>query len=141
MKTRALLWIGLAGLVAGLSVSCQPLEDPNSTTLDGTSWTLFAYRKTRPIEGTRITAEFLEGQVSGIAGCNHHFGSYSTAGSSIEFSEMGWTAMACLDPPGVMEQEQLIMDFFTNAERFELEESRLSIYRTDGEALTFDQVD
>ena len=47
--------------------------------------------------------------------------------------------MACLDPDGVMEQETLVMDFFINAERFELEEDRLYIYRTDGETLTFDR--
>jgi heat shock protein HslJ len=38
-----------------------------------------------------------------------------------------------------MEQETLVMDFFINAERFELEADRLTIYRTNGDALTFDR--
>ena len=92
------------------------------------------------VEGTHITAEFQDGEVRGTGGCNSYSGSYKIDGSQIKFDAIGWTAMACLDPEGVMEQETLVMDFFMNAERYELEEDRLTIFRSDGEALTFDRL-
>jgi heat shock protein HslJ len=119
---------------------CQSVEGSRTSTLDGSGWELYAYRKTKPIVGTTITANFSDGEIMGTAGCNSYSGSYTTDGAKIEFGELGWTAMACLDPPGVMEQETLVMDFFMNAERFELEDGRLYIYRSDGEALTFDRL-
>jgi len=136
-KSGLLFWLACVALLT--SAGCQSVEGTRSPTLDGSSWELFAYRKTKPIVGTTITANFSDGEIRGTAGCNSYSGSYTTDGAKIEFGELGWTAMACLDPPGVMEQETLVMDFFMNAERFELEEDRLYIYRTGGEALTLDR--
>ncbi len=136
-KSGFLFWLTCVALLT--TAGCQSVEGPRTPTLDGSSWELFAYRKTKPIVGTTITANFADGEIRGTAGCNSYFGSYTTDGMRIEFGELGWTAMACLDPPGVMEQETLVMDFFMNAERFELEDGRLYIYRSDGEALTFDR--
>ena len=130
----------LACIALLTTAGCQSVEVSRTSTLDGSSWELYAYRKTKPIVGTTITANFSDGEIRGTAGCNSYFGSYTTEGARIEFGELGWTAMACLDPPGVMEQETLVMEFFMNAERFELEDGRLYIYRTDGEALTFDRL-
>lgn len=131
--------ICLACLALLTIAGCQSVEGSRTSTLDGSGWELYAYRKTKPIVGTTITANFSDGEIRGTAGCNSYSGSYTTDGAKIEFGELGWTAMACLDPPGVMEQETLVMDFLINAERFELEEDRLTIYHTDGEALTFDR--
>ena len=135
-KSGLFFWLACVALLT--TAGCQSVEGTRSPTLDGSSWELFAYRKTKPIVGTTITANFSDGEIRGTAGCNSYSGSYTTDGAKIEFGELGWTAMACLDPPGVMEQETLVMDFFMNAERFELEDGRLYIYRSDGEALTFD---
>jgi len=137
-KSITLLWLVCVALLT--TAGCQSVEGSKTPTLDGSNWELFAYRKTKPILGTTITANFSDGEIRGTAGCNSYFGSYTTDGMGIEFGELGWTAMACLNPPGVMEQETLVMEFFMNAERFELEDGRLYIYRTDGEALTFDRL-
>ncbi|MFA9491108.1 MAG: META domain-containing protein [Anaerolineales bacterium] len=137
-KSITLLWLVCVALLT--TAGCQSVEGSKTPTLDGSNWELFAYGKTKPILGTTITANFSDGEIRGTAGCNSYFGSYTTDGMGIEFGELGWTAMACLNPPGVMEQETLVMEFFMNAERFELEDGRLYIYRTDGEALTFDRL-
>jgi len=136
-KSGFLLWLACVALLT--TAGCQSVDGSRTPTLDGSSWELYTYRKTKPIEGTTITAAFADGEIRGTAGCNSYFGSYTTNGARIEFGGLGWTAMACLDPPGVMEQETLVMDFFIKAERFELEDDRLTIYRADGEALTFDR--
>ena len=136
-KSGLLFWLACVALLT--TAGCQSVEGLRTPTLGGSSWELYAFGKTKPIVGTTITANFSDGEVRGTAGCNSYFGSYTTDGAKIEFGELGWTAMACLDPPGVMEQETLVMDFFINAERFELEADRLTIYRTNGDALTFDR--
>ena len=133
------LILGLLCLSVLASSRCQNNEGKQADPLQGSTWELLAYRETKPIEGTFITAEFQDGQVRGTGGCNTYSGSYQIDGSQIKFEAFGWTAMACLDRDGVMEQETLVMDFFMNAERFELEEDRLYIYRTGGEALTLDR--
>ena len=137
-KSITLLWLVCVALLT--TAGCQSVEGPKTPTLDGSNWELFAYGKTKPIFETTITANFSDGEIRGTAGCNSYFGSYTTDGMGIEFGELGWTAMACLNPPGVMEQETLVMEFFMNAERFELEDGRLYIYRSDGEAMTFDRL-
>ena len=45
--------------------------------------------------------------------------------------------MACVDPPEVMEMEQMFHAWLADAVRFELSEDQLMIFRSDGEALTF----
>ena len=113
---------------------------PGSTTsdpLDGTSWVLMAYRKTRPIPGTTITATFEDGQVRGSAGCNSYGGSYQVSGDTIAMSEIVFTEMACMEPEGVMDQETTFLVFLGNARTFQLVDGQLQILRSDGEAITF----
>ena len=112
-------------------------ENTNKDPLDGTSWTLFAYRKSKPIEGTTATIEFTDGQISGSSGCNSYFGSYKIVADTIEITDVGATLMACLDPEGVMEQEQLFLEYLQDARRFTHNDEQLAIFQSENEALTF----
>ena len=56
---------------------CQSFEGSRTSTLDGSGWELYAYRKTKPIVGTTITANFSDGEIRGTAGCNSYSGSYT----------------------------------------------------------------
>jgi heat shock protein HslJ len=127
-----------SGILLLALVACGAVDLDGDDPLDGTSWTLFAYRKTKPISGTTITASFEEGQISGSAGCNTYFGSYKVQGEEITITDMGLTAMACLTPEGVMDQEQTIVGFLGNAQTYKLVDGQLLIYWTNHEALTFD---
>jgi len=115
---------------AGAASSADPLN--------GSSWVLFAYRKTSPIPGTTITASFEEGEIRGSGGCNSYFGSYSIEGSTLTIEGLGWTEMACLNPDGVMDQEQVVLGYLGDAETFELEDGRLIIHVGGNETLTFE---
>jgi heat shock protein HslJ len=42
-----------------------------------------------------------------------------------------------MEPEGIMEQEQLIMSFLSDAQEYRLEDGQLEIFRSDGEALAF----
>ena len=130
---------GLMLLVAILTFlcACSVVNRASDDSLDGTSWVLFAIGGVKPIDGTRITAEFKDGEIRGSAGCNSYFGSYEIDGKSIEMSAIGSTLMACLEPEGIMDQEQLFTSFLSDAQEYRLEDGQLQIYRSDGEALTF----
>ncbi len=105
--------------------------------LDGTSWKLLHYRKTTVSEGIDITAVFENGNIGGSSGCNSYSGTYQIDGSKITIGPLAGTMMACVDPPEVMEMEQMYQAWLTDAVRFELSEDQLMIFRSDGEALTF----
>jgi heat shock protein HslJ len=136
MKKRNMLI--LTGMLLVMVGGCVGSDTLSGDKLDGTSWTLFAYRKTLPIEGTTISANFEDGEVRGSAGCNSYQGSYQVDGSRIQIGDLALTLMACPEPEGVMEQEQYIMQFLQDAQTLRMSEGRLFIVRSDGEELTFD---
>ena len=112
-----------------------------SESLNGTSWELYAISKHRPIEGTTLTIIFEDGRASGSAGCNSYGSMYQINGRKITFNEVSSTVMACLEPDGVMEQEQLFLQYLGKGQRFEIVDGQLQIYWSDHEALTFIPVD
>ena len=119
-------------LAACSGVGPKTSQDP----LEGTSWDLIAYRKTSPIEGTTITAEFSDGRVQGSAGCNSYSGDYTADGESIEIGPIMRTEMACMEPEGVMDQEDYYLEFLAAVSLIEFNDDQLQLF--DGhEALTF----
>jgi len=130
MKNKLLLLIiSTAILVSACgSIGGDPLKD--------TSWELYVISKSRPIEGSTITISFEEGRASGSSGCNSFGGEYQVKGKEIEFGMMMSTLMACVDPE-MMEQETAFLQFLGDAQRFEIVDGQLQIFRSDGEALTF----
>jgi len=84
-----------------------------------------------------MTANFKEREISGSASCNHYFGSYKIKGDQIAIDGLGWTEMACLDPEGIMEQEQVIMKILSGAETISLQDNLLNIRSKSGEILLF----
>ena len=137
IKMKYVAVVALVGIVILTLAACQRADSAADDPLDGTSWVLMAYRKTRPISGTTITATFEDGQVRGSAGCNSYSGSYQVSGDTITVGAVAITEMACLEPEGVMEQELLFVEFLTDAQTFRLADGQLQTFRPDGEALTF----
>ena len=70
------------------------------------------------------------GRVTGFAGCNRYFGSY-TAGEwgSLTFGPIGVTRMACSDG---MQLEQLLVELFRQTVRYDIAGERLILH--DGTA-------
>lgn len=137
MKNRILMTALIAlGLVLG---ACGPAGDGREEPLrlDGTRWVLETMNGEAPLAGTTITAEFSEGQVSGNSGCNSYFGSYTLEDSEFTVSELVWTEMACLEPEGLMDQEQRYLSILNNATRLEKEANRLTLRTPDGRGLVF----
>jgi heat shock protein HslJ len=117
--------------------ACALLPGGDQSNLTGTGWRLISYAEVIPIEGKDMTAVFDGKQVSGSASCNHYFGSYKIKGAQISIEGLGWTEMACMDPEGIMEQEQEIMSLLSDAATFSIQGDRLEIFTTTGNSLVF----
>ncbi len=103
--------------------------------LEDTKWALKSYGEpdnlTDVIADT--TAEFIsaEGTVKGSAGCNSYFGSYQLDGESLTIGPTGNTEMFCMDPEGVMDQEQEYLTILQQAESYEIKGDKLTIKAGD----------
>ena len=125
----------LAVLVISFVPDVVAQESPDP--LDGTSWKLVAYRKTRPIAGRDLTVRFNSGRIFGEAGCNRFEGSYSVHGDSITVSNITAGGAECEEPEGIMEQEEYYLRFLSDARTYKFVAGQLRIQRWDREQLTY----
>jgi heat shock protein HslJ len=86
-----------------------------------------------PLPDTQVTAVFGEdGTLSGSAGCNTYTASYTTERGTIEIGEPAVTRKACVEPAGVMEQEQAYLDALPRATSYRVEGATLSLLTPEG---------
>ncbi|MFC1905001.1 YbaY family lipoprotein [Chloroflexota bacterium] len=111
--------------------------------LEDTTWFLISYGEPKylrsELPNTEITIEFVSAEktVKGSAGCNSYFGSYEVEGSQLSMpGPMGATEMYCMEPEGVMDQEQEYLATLQLAESYEIDSNELRIY-CDSQVLIF----
>lgn len=115
---------------------------PKQQPLAGTNWTLESFHTgdavSSVLAGTTITAVFTrDGSISGSAGCNQYFASYTLSGTSLQISQVGSTKMAC-GAPGVMQQESSYLALISQAKTFAINGDRLTLADAkDAAILTF----
>ena len=136
MKKHLLIIIFLITLFLS---SCGILPITKNSDLNGTAWTLTNYDGTTLLSNTTMTAFFESGEVNGSAGCNHYFGSFKAKGDQIQIDGLGWTEMACMDPEGIMQQEQQVMSLLSEAATFSIQGQVLQIITGSGEVMEFQQ--
>ena len=126
--------VALAALLVGCSPS--PADGPS---LDGTQWVLVTLEGEPPLMGKAPSAEFSADQISGSAGCNHYFGTYAVSGGEITITDVARTEMYCMDPEGVMDQEEAFLAALASAASYRLSEARLELLdATGGVILAFE---
>ena len=138
MKKKRLLIIILLTLFLS---SCGILPITKNSGLNGTAWTLTNYNGTTLLSETAMTAFFEDDGVSGSASCNHYFGSFKAKSDQIQIDGLGWTEMACMDPEGIMQQEQQVMSLFSQAATFSIQGQVLQIITGSGEVMEFQQIE
>ena len=86
-----------------------------------------------PLPGTKVTAEFgPDGTLTGSAGCNAYHAKYTATHGTIEIRGPAATKKACVDPAGVMEQEQAYLSALPLAASYSVEGSKLSLLTAQG---------
>jgi heat shock protein HslJ len=118
--------------------ACDGSDSIDASQLAGQTWILTTYDDIQPIPDHQPTLQFEDGQVSGTTGCNHYGGSYQIKGDAIRFEALYNTEMACLEPEGLMEQEESFMKLLGAANRFELVDGVLTIFTGLGQTLIFE---
>ena len=125
-------------MIFGLMVtSCSSFSGIAADELGGSKWNLLHIRKSMPIPDRIITIEFEDGEVTGTSGCNTYFGKHMTKGNEISFGQLASTEMACLDPEGIMDQEQEYLTFLSEVVAFSIEGDRLILKKAHQDQLTF----
>ena len=117
--------------------ACAALSGSDSLDLSGTNWELVSYAGQTPIAGRAMTIEFDRNDIRGTTGCNSYFGSYRLKDGQITIGDLGWTEMACMDPEGIMDQEQQVMRILSEAATISRDGSELRIRAAGGEILIF----
>ena len=114
--------------------SGQKDKTKQELTLEDTSWILESYGEignlTDVLADTEITVEFVSAEetVRGSAGCNSYFGDYEVEGAQLSIpGPVGATEMYCVDPEGIMDQEQEYLAILQLAESYEIDGDELMI--------------
>ena len=115
------------------------LVPPAPAPLTGTNWTLDSIYHgdavSSVISGSTITVVFdTGGRVSGSAGCNQYFGSYTATGTSLAISSLGSTKMNC-NGEGIMLQENTFLTRMKQTAGFTITGNRLTLSDAGGAAL------
>ena len=110
-----------------------------------TSWKLTA------ISGEKITPKMMNGQevgvitlditadkISGSAGVNRYFGTYTINGKDITVSGMGSTRM--MGPQDLMEKESKYLSALGNVTGFEFKDNNTLVLKAGADSLTFTKV-
>ena len=135
LKSKFYVVMLILGVLALLSGSCAKTDSTITTSnLEDIKWILESYGEFGNLKDvltdTRITAEFVssEGAVKGSAGCNSYSGSYEVEDSQLSIpGPIAVTEMYCMEPVGVMDQEQQYLEILQTAESYSVENGELQI--------------
>ncbi len=120
-------------------LSFERIVPPSPAPFVGTTWILDSFYTadavSSVINGIAITAVFdNEGRITGSAGCNDYFGSYTLAGNSLSIHSIGSTKMNC-PGRGIMLQEQTYLASLSKAAGFTINGNRMSLSDAKGTTL------
>jgi heat shock protein HslJ len=101
--------------------------------LEGTNWRLAEINGEMPLANTEVTLSFNEGILGGNAGCNSYGGDYVVGpGGALQIGDVFRTLMACLEPDGVMEQEEAYLSTLERGNSYVIDGDTLIIMDAAG---------
>jgi heat shock protein HslJ len=113
----------------------QPPVTPDSL-LVNRQWYLIAIEDDAAVPGSEPTAYFAsDGSLSGYTGCNSYSGRFTASGDQITITGLASTGAACPEPQ--LTQETVFLQGLSQAQRFEVSDTRLRLYTTVNAALFF----
>lgn len=121
--------------VTGGDLVFQPAEHQ---ALEGTAWNLSGIATGDAIVNTwvdeQITAEFVDGRLSGNAGCNLYGTTYETSGSKITLGDIQSTMKACADDE-IHARETEFLAALIKVDSFETVRNTLTFFDADGNVI------
>jgi len=136
MDIRRIILAGITLVLTATMVACVTAEpDPpstQSTRLLNAEWELISLNGGDLIEGRAITLHFAETSLEGSGGCNTYGGSYTVSEDRLSVSGVYATEMACMEPEGIMDQEQAYLQLFNAITRYRVEGDQLELYNEAG---------
>lgn len=105
--------------------------------LAGTAWQLVSWKGQPPLEGSRLTIAFADGEISGEAGCRGFTGLYEAGGDHIRFPmlRMSETEPACSEE--LLWQEGEYTTSLGWVSHFRLRDGQLELLTERGEILVY----
>jgi heat shock protein HslJ len=121
--------------IALISLAACSTSQQGGGDLTGQIWALSELNNKTLVPDTGISAQFTsDGKVSGSAGCNQYFGTYSVSGNSIIFpSPMGSTMKMCAQ--AVMDQETAYLNALSEAKTYSVKADQLILFEADKSSL------
>jgi heat shock protein HslJ len=136
MNTKQRIMTSITLVLAVLMTACAAVaQDPppaQSSSLAGSEWVLVSLNGNALIEGKAITLRFGDAAIEGSGGCNTYGGNYTASEDSLTLSDVYATEMACLEPAGIMQQEQAYLKALNAAARYRVAGERLEVYDEAG---------
>lgn len=124
----------------GASIRLAAPEETPSTSvkLENSHWRLISFgppeTNTPLIEKSLITLIFMDGQITGMGGCNAYGGTYQVEGNQISFKEITRTKKACENEYLTFQEEHYFMAL-ESASHYEVSENLLRIWFENGAGL------
>lgn len=135
-RTATTLCLGTIALAVTACAMPPAGSPPSAASLTGTEWRLTALGSDAALPQPQATLTFPEaGRVAGHTSCNRFFGSVSLEGSTIHFSQLGATRMACIGPADA--QERRVLKSLESANRFVLSGDTLEIHAPGADTLRY----
>jgi heat shock protein HslJ len=140
-ELRLILADGAGELVFASLVHEVSLQVP----LENTPWKLALVHDGSALadvlDETEITAVFVDGQLTGSAGCNNYMAEYKLSGDKLTLGMAAATRKMCAAPDGVMEQEQAYLASLGSAVGFRIEDGRLDLLDAEGAPVAVYEID
>ena len=112
-------------------------QTPTHQSLEGVTWVLNGLVQGEAVVSSwidsTITATFSDGQVTGSAGCNSYFASYTVTDSALTLGMIGSTDMACDEEHGQREAE--FLGAMGAVASFQIERDSLTLLDANGQPL------
>lgn len=135
MNTRTLVALIATTMVLVTGCSIGNIGPTGNTSLENTEWVLSMLNGHPPLPDTMPTVTFSQGRIGGSTGCNSYSGSYETRGSSLTIKDTAVTEMYCMDPAGVMDQEQAFLSALGQVQSYRLTDGRLEMLDAAGNVI------
>ncbi|MGD8474083.1 MAG: META domain-containing protein [Anaerolineae bacterium] len=103
--------------------------------LPDTRWVLVTLEGESPLPDRAPSAEFSEDQISGSTGCNTYFGTYEVSDDELSIGAVAVTEMWCMEPEGVMDQEEAFLAALASVTGYRLAGEQLELLDGTGETI------